>query len=103
MLRLTVAGPEQKVKDFLWDFSILPQHKVVTTSAPFFSGDTETEETTVICHFFHYPLEPIHEPISVLFRTTDGKYLDFTLLKGNIIRVGNEISISGKATSGLLK
>ncbi|SEM99510.1 hypothetical protein [Lihuaxuella thermophila] len=101
MLRLTVEGPEEKVRDFLKDFSNLPQHKVITTSELFFNGGTE--DATVICHFFHYPLEEINEPISVLFRTTDGKYLGFTLLKGNVIRIGNEITISGKATSGLLE
>jgi hypothetical protein len=35
VLRLTVEGPEKKVRAFLKDFSMLPQHKVLATSVPY--------------------------------------------------------------------
>lgn len=103
VLRLRIEGSEEKVRAFLKDFALLPQHKVVATSAAFFDGDIGVENIAVICHFEHYPLEEIHEPISVMFETTDNKFLSFTLLKGNVIRVGDIISVTGKVSPGLLE
>ncbi|SEN74714.1 hypothetical protein [Lihuaxuella thermophila] len=103
MLRLSVEGPEEEVRAFLKDFALLPQHRILATSAQYLKKGLGTSEIQMNCSFVYYPLKEINEPITVMFRTTNGKHLCFTLLKGNVIRDGNRISINGEAASGLLE
>jgi hypothetical protein len=103
VLRLTVEGPEEKVRAFLKDFSILPQHKVLATSVPYEDDELAQGEVQILCHFRHIPLSEINEPISVTFQTKDGKYLNLHLLSGHVIRDGDIISVTGRAAAGLLK
>jgi hypothetical protein len=100
VLRLSVEGLEEEVRAFVKDFSLLPQHRNMATSVPYEEAKGEVQ---ILFHFRHIPLQEINEPVSVWFKTSDGKDLFFTLLTGNVIRIGDTISITGRAAAGLLK
>jgi hypothetical protein len=103
VLRLVVEGPEEEVRTFLKDFSILPQHRIVATSVPYEDDELSQGEVQILCHLQHIPLSEINEPISVTFQTKDGKYLNVHLLSGHVIRDGDIISVTGRAAAGLLR
>lgn len=101
MLRLRVDGPENQVSLFLKDFISLPQHQMKSVSTSYRDGEF-MGEMTLSCAFEHHPLSKIHQPITVIFQTTDGNHISFTLLRGSVCRSGNMVTISGQAASGLL-
>ncbi|PRZ16323.1 MULTISPECIES: hypothetical protein [Laceyella] len=103
MLRLRVEGPANQVRTFIRDFSVLPQHNVKATSKPYQDEHLENGDVRSFCHFEYYPLNVIHQPITVTFGTPDGKDLTFALLRGSVLRIGDVISVSGKVTPRLLK